>query len=159
MKKLLYTLLAVSIIFSSCEEDDATPSTNNNNTGTITDVVGVWEFEGYYDASDNLIYDFLNIEDENCKMQSNIVLQSDENAIYQLFYLQNEIDGPCINESVVFTFQYINSTTLNFLINTSCGNSFTTTIINNTQLKIPVCTGDDENGGTYDGSYSLWQKQ
>ena len=91
MKKLLYTLLAISIIFSACEEDDATPSTNNNNnTGTITDVVGVWEFEGLYDASDNLIYDFLNIEDENCKMQSNIVLQSDENAIYQLFYLQFE---------------------------------------------------------------------
>ena len=31
MKKLLYTLLAVSIIFSACVEKD-TGSTNNNNS-------------------------------------------------------------------------------------------------------------------------------
>ena len=30
MKKLLYTFLAVSLIFSACEEEDAAPSTNNN---------------------------------------------------------------------------------------------------------------------------------
>jgi hypothetical protein len=34
MKKLLYTFLAVSIIFSACEEEDAAPAnTNNNNSG------------------------------------------------------------------------------------------------------------------------------
>ena len=32
MKKLLYTFLAVSIIFSACEEEDATPSNTNNNS-------------------------------------------------------------------------------------------------------------------------------
>jgi hypothetical protein len=32
MKKLLYTLLAVSIIFSACEEEDAAPANTNNNT-------------------------------------------------------------------------------------------------------------------------------
>ena len=31
MKKLLYTLLAVSIIFSACEEDTPLPAPNNNN--------------------------------------------------------------------------------------------------------------------------------
>jgi len=31
MKKLLYTLFAVSIIFSACEEDTPAPSANNNN--------------------------------------------------------------------------------------------------------------------------------
>jgi len=34
MKKLLYTFLVVSIIFSACEEEDAAPAnTNNNNSG------------------------------------------------------------------------------------------------------------------------------
>ena len=33
MKKLLYTLLAVSIIFSACEEEDSSPVNTNNNTG------------------------------------------------------------------------------------------------------------------------------
>ena len=33
MKKLLYTLLAVSIIFSACEKEDDTPTTIGNNNG------------------------------------------------------------------------------------------------------------------------------
>ena len=37
MKKLIYTFLAVSIIFSACEEEDVVPAnTNNNNTGNNT---------------------------------------------------------------------------------------------------------------------------
>ena len=36
MKKLLYTLLAVSVIFSACEEEDATPINNNNNSSNNT---------------------------------------------------------------------------------------------------------------------------
>jgi hypothetical protein len=32
MKKLLYTLLAVTIIFSACEEDTPLPAPNNNNS-------------------------------------------------------------------------------------------------------------------------------
>jgi hypothetical protein len=32
MKKLLYTLLAVSIIFSACEEEDVAPANTNNNS-------------------------------------------------------------------------------------------------------------------------------
>jgi hypothetical protein len=35
MKKLLYTLLAVSIIFSACEEEDAAPINNNNNSSLV----------------------------------------------------------------------------------------------------------------------------
>ena len=41
MKKLLYALLAVSIIFSACKkEDEETNSANNNNTPPS--IVGVW---------------------------------------------------------------------------------------------------------------------
>ena len=32
MKKLLYTFLAVSVIFSACEEDTPLPAPNNNNS-------------------------------------------------------------------------------------------------------------------------------
>ena len=35
MKKLLYTLLAVSIIFSACEEDTPLPAPNNNNNSAL----------------------------------------------------------------------------------------------------------------------------
>ena len=38
MKKLLYTLLAVSIIFSACEEDVSPNSNNNNNSGNSTNL-------------------------------------------------------------------------------------------------------------------------
>lgn len=38
MKKLLYTFLAVSIIFSSCEEDES-PTNNGNN---VTELEGAW---------------------------------------------------------------------------------------------------------------------
>ena len=37
MKKLLYTLFAVSIIFSACEEEDAPPTNNNNSSLAIGD--------------------------------------------------------------------------------------------------------------------------
>mgnify|MGYP006094310367 CR=1 FL=1 len=40
MKKLLYTLLVVSIIFSACkkEEEEPTNNTNNNNSGNTTNL-------------------------------------------------------------------------------------------------------------------------
>ena len=40
MKKLLYTLLAVSIIFSACKKEDEEPTnnTNNNNSGNSTNL-------------------------------------------------------------------------------------------------------------------------
>ena len=45
MKKLLYTLLAVSIIFSACEkEEEETSNTGNNNISTMfADIKGDWE--------------------------------------------------------------------------------------------------------------------
>ena len=40
MKKLLYTLLAVSIIFSACEKEEETPTNNNNNNNNSALVIG-----------------------------------------------------------------------------------------------------------------------
>ena len=44
MKKLLYTLLAVSIIFSACEKEEEEPTnTGNSNTGNTTaTIIGAW---------------------------------------------------------------------------------------------------------------------
>jgi len=44
MKKLLYTLLAVSLIFSACKKEDEEPAnTGNNNTGNTTaTIIGSW---------------------------------------------------------------------------------------------------------------------
>ena len=39
MKKLLYTLLAVSLIFSACEEDTPLPAANNNSALAISDTL------------------------------------------------------------------------------------------------------------------------
>ena len=61
MKKLLYTLLAVSIIFSACEEEDAAPNTNNTNTGvnnSPSNLIGSWHSEEVLDEyRGNMYYD------------------------------------------------------------------------------------------------------
>tara|TARA_B100000902_G_scaffold332370_1_gene330311 strand:- start:270 stop:746 length:477 start_codon:yes stop_codon:yes gene_type:complete len=157
MKKLLYIFAAISIIFSACEEDTPAPSTNNNSTGTIADVVGIWKFIGEYDASGNLQGNSSNVNLENCVLQDDITLQSDGNAIMTYHYLQYEDSGPCLYESTIFTFNYINSTTLEFLIAniSSCGD-FAITLPTPTQLRVPGCNGDT---GDFDGWYSLYELQ
>tara|TARA_B100000767_G_C19411770_1_gene388278 strand:+ start:63 stop:536 length:474 start_codon:yes stop_codon:yes gene_type:complete len=156
MRKLLYTLLAVSLIFSACEKEDDTPSNTNNNgnntTNTIADVVGVWDFKGYYDSSGNY-ESFNSTTEENCILEGFITLQSDGNATWTNYYLDDEISGPCLSETLAFTFTYINSTTLQFAIPSSCGNP-TIILPIPTQFKIPSCNADI---GTLDGGYLLFE--
>ena len=40
MKKLLYTLLVVSVIFSACEKEEETPTNNNNNNNNSALAIG-----------------------------------------------------------------------------------------------------------------------
>jgi len=155
MKKLLYTFLAVSVIFSACEEDTPLPAPNNNgnnSTGTIADVVGVWDFKGYYDSSGNF-ESFNSTTEENCKLQGSITLQSDGNATWTEYYLDDEISGPCLSQTKAFTFTYINSTTLQFAIPSSCGNP-TITLPIPTQFKFPSCNADIP---ALDGGYLLFE--
>ena len=155
MKKLLYTFIAVSLIFSGCEEDTPLPAANNNgnnSTGTIADVVGVWDFKGYYDSSGNF-ESFNSTTEENCELQGSITLQSDGNATFTQYYLDDEISGPCLSQTLPFTFTYINITTLQFAIPSSCGNP-TITLPIPTQFKIPSCNADT---GTLDGGYLLFE--
>ena len=153
MKKLLYSLLAVSIIFTACDKHD---EDSNNNINSISGVVGTWKYMGNYDASGNM-EPFNNIDVENCQLSSTLILQDDGNAINQWYFLQDETSGPCTSMSAVYVFNYINSTTLQFETPTACGITNTATIINNgTQFTAPVCNGDD---GTWEGDYVLYEKQ
>ena len=43
MKKLLYTLLAVSIIFTACKKEDEEPTNSGNNTSSDI-IIGDWTF-------------------------------------------------------------------------------------------------------------------
>ena len=155
MKKLLLILLCLPLLFNSCEEDTPLPATNNNgnnSTGTIADVAGVWDFKGYYDSSGNF-ESFNSTTEENCKLQGSITLESNGNATWTDYYLDDEISGPCLSQTLAFTFTYINSTTLQFAIPSSCGNP-TITLPIPTQFKIPSCNGDT---GALDGGYLLFE--
>ena len=54
MKKLLYTLLTVSLIFSACKKEEE-PNNSSNNSISVTDqnIVGVWDIN-------SLVYDGIN---------------------------------------------------------------------------------------------------
>ena len=55
MKKLLYLFLAVSIIFSACEDDTSAPSVNNNSNNPISGCTNMNAFN--YNA---------NVDDGSC---------------------------------------------------------------------------------------------
>mgnify|MGYP001487691721 FL=1 len=155
MKKLLL-ICFLSFILTSCEKEESSSnnnSNNNNTSGTILDVVGVWNYIGHYDALGNLEA-FPSATYENCELQSYITLQSDGNATWTDYYLDDEMSGPCLSQTNAFTFTYINNTTLQFVFPSSCGNP-TIVLPSPTQFKIPSCNADT---GTWDGGYLLFEK-
>ena len=56
MKKLLYTFLAVSIIFSACMKEEESNNNSSNNSISVTDqnIVGVWDINSL--VYDGIIY-------------------------------------------------------------------------------------------------------
>ena len=90
MKKLLYTLLAVSIIFSACEKEDNTPTNNtgNNNTGSnTTSIIGAWTINTLILES-NISSDTLSPEDIDFISNLNFTT----NGILYETYTNGEID-------------------------------------------------------------------
>ena len=119
--------------------------------------------QGIYDETDNLHPMMNSIDVQNCYFQSNITLQSGDTlnlkdgiAIMESYYFENEVSGPCISNSPsgMWSFDYINSSSLEFFLAGTCGNPIVT-LNSQTQFKVPICNGDN---GTWEG-YSLWEKQ
>jgi len=59
MKKLIYTLLTVSIIFSACEKEEKEESNSNSNSNsniniTVSNMTGMWEATSLFLDGDNL---------------------------------------------------------------------------------------------------------
>jgi len=46
MKKLLYTFLAVSLIFSACKKEDDSPNSGSTNN-TSASIIGIWEMASH----------------------------------------------------------------------------------------------------------------
>ena len=42
MKKLIYTLFAVSVIFTACKKEDEEPANSGNNNNYNTSIIGAW---------------------------------------------------------------------------------------------------------------------
>ena len=61
MKQIFYTLLAVSIIFSTCKKEDLVPAnTNNNNSSSIE---GLWTVNSVVSIEDGYTYTATNSSD------------------------------------------------------------------------------------------------
>ena len=57
MKKLLYTILAVSIIFSACKKEEKSNNSSNNSISVSNqNIVGVWDIN-------SLVYDNIDLVD------------------------------------------------------------------------------------------------
>jgi len=57
MKKLLYILICLPLIFSSCKKEDDSPNSGStNNTSGSGSIVGSWDFTEYHDIYDEGYY-------------------------------------------------------------------------------------------------------
>jgi hypothetical protein len=70
MKKLLYTFLAVSIIFSACEEEDTAPANTNNNSGNAQLFRALYDQTDWY--SSNLGDNIIKFSTQNLFSQSSV---------------------------------------------------------------------------------------
>jgi len=89
MKKLLYTLLAVSIIFSACKKEDEVTPTNTNNTGNTTaTIIGAWTINTLISES-NIGSDTILPEDTGVFSFLNFTTNG---ILYEIYNNNGEID-------------------------------------------------------------------
>jgi hypothetical protein len=85
MKKLLYTFLAVSIIFSACEKEEESNNSSNNNTNiTVQNMVGVWSVT-------SLVYDGIDWVNVPGFTSASFIINSD-NTFSQNVIFDGELD-------------------------------------------------------------------
>ena len=85
MKKLLYTFLAVSIIFSACEKEEESNNSSNNNTNiTVQNMVGVWNIT-------SLVYDDIDFVYVPGFTSASFIIHSDNNFSQNVIF-DGELD-------------------------------------------------------------------
>ena len=83
MKRLLYTFIALSFIFSSCEKEESNNSSNNNNSNlTLTNqnIVGVWQIN-------SLVYDGVDYTNIVGFEGASLIMNSDNTFMLRSIYL------------------------------------------------------------------------
>ena len=113
MKKLLYTLLAVSIIFSACEEEDSLTSNNNNNNPSS--IIGYgWANDTLYKTTDGGVsWNFVNYVPSNYSSGQYTALFTSEDVGILGYLRYNPING-LVPESYTFSYRTTGSGGLGF---------------------------------------------
>ena len=91
MKRLLYTFLALSFIFSSCKKEESNNSTNNSISVTNQNITGLWKVNSLYYNNIPVV-----APDYNCMY---FVLHSDS-------FAQLEFNNNCNNINLMFPDNY-----------------------------------------------------
>ena len=88
MKRLLYTFIALSFIFSSCEKEGESNNSSNNNNSNLTlsnqNIVGVWQIN-------SLVYDGVDCTNIVGFEGASFIINSD-NTFRQVSLFNGEIE-------------------------------------------------------------------
>ncbi len=121
MKKLLYTFLAVSIIFTACKKEDEEPSNTNNNSSSI---IGYgWANDTLYKTTDGgVTWNFVNYVPSTYTYTA--LFTSEDVGI--LGYLQHNPTNGLVPESYNFSYRTTGSGGLGFTQGDWCCNANST---------------------------------
>ena len=119
MKKLLYTLLAVTIIFSACEKEE-----NSNNSSNNISIAGTWNATSIYIGPNQLVIpDFTTylfyINPDNSFRQYAYAIDGSSEDIYGIW----DLNGSLLNinydtgEYLQYTIGSVTNTTANLDLN------------------------------------------
>ena len=89
MKRLLYTFIALSFIFSSCEKEEESNNSSNNNNSNLTltnqNIIGVWQIN-------SLVYDNVDYTNIVGFQNAQFIMNSD-NIFTQNVFFNNQLES------------------------------------------------------------------
>lgn len=144
IKRLLPILFCFPIVFSSCKKDDD----SSDSSSTVHFAIGTW------DLVERVSSDGTSDPLDACHTQSYMVIDTSGGvAVYSYDYVNEDPSNPCVYILNTASINFINSTTLEFIVPNSDLGVYPAEITSTNQLK--TYTSSD---GYLDGSYSLWNK-